>query len=203
MSDDASTAGSQVDPLNVGDLPPSVLAAEEPNRRAASRDSWIALGYWQSAHDVKCPAIPGPQNCGRSLGTVEPTLDIPRCVIADRDEVSAWLRQVADHPWGRSWPHVLDRTRHRRRSTTENQIPAVHHGACSIMYRDGQLSCRAHRAAVKLDSPDCLRCGVGGGQATYHKQPFTRCEYGRARHRFRKCERCHRGPDCNHLRTTR
>src|ERR1035437_1943668 len=33
------------------------------------------------------------------------------------------------------------------------------------MYRDGQLSCRAHRAAVKIDSQDCLRCGVGGGQA--------------------------------------
>src|SRR5674476_1591454 len=89
MSDDASTAGSQVDPLNVGDLPPSVLAAEEPNRHAAGRDSWVAHGYWQSAHDVKCPAIPGPQNCGRSLGAVEPTQDIPRCAIADLVAVSA------------------------------------------------------------------------------------------------------------------
>jgi len=49
------------------------------------------------------------------------------------------------HRWGRSWCHVLDCAGHPGRPTAEEQVPAVHHGASCIVYRDGQPSCRVFR----------------------------------------------------------
>jgi hypothetical protein len=50
------------------------------------------------------------------------------------------------------------------------------------VYRDGQLTCPVDRASGRIDTKDRLRCSVGGGEAAYDEQPFTGCEYGRARY---------------------
>src|SRR5664280_2255065 len=98
MPGDAAMTGRQVDPLDVRDLLPIVFTTKEPDRSVAGHDGRVAYRHGKSSDDRECPAILGPQDVGRPLGAVKTTQDITRVAVADRDKVSTWLGEVADHP---------------------------------------------------------------------------------------------------------